>query len=77
MRVEVDLATSQRSRENIQETIPMVRIRGDGEEEAVAAQGGSRVAEEEGRLQGAVRGRSDRRYRGRWNKRDCPGRRLL
>ena len=34
---------------------------GDGEEEAVAMQGGSKVAEEEGRLQGAVRGRSGRR----------------
>lgn len=69
------MATSQRSRENIQETI--LSGSGDGEEEAVATQGGSRVAEEEGRLQGAVRGERIAAIEGTWNKRDCPGRRLL
>ena len=50
---------------------------GDGEDEAVVTQGGSKGGEERGDWRGLSEAPAIAANEGTWNKRDFPGRRLL
>lgn len=71
------MATSQRSRENIQETISMVRIRAMVKKRQWRRRVVAEWLKRRGDCRGLSEGAAIAANEGAWNKRDCPGRRLL